>query len=284
MTVAAPIEDFLEAITSQLDATQDRLRLKAVNRPLTFALKDFAIDLCVFVELDSDGQIRLRPAGPNETGASTINISFTTVTRPMIEENTISMELTQSPSLEEMGLAPEETKQLARVGVHNVAQLEKLRERTDEQSVARFSGVDVGRLRHALQTNRPRIDYVQIGSRGPSTPNRPGPGGAAPRLQVRPGQSQLRLRGQRLQEGGATLRARLDGQEIPVLAASLTHADIALPDIAAGTLSIELPDGSRSEFDLVCDDPVVREPTVDAGAGPDDSSTAAAEGDGEGWE
>lgn len=290
MTLAAPIEDFLEAVTSQLDKTQDRLRLKAVNRPLTFALKDFAIDLSVFVELDGEGLIRLRPAGPNEHGASTINISFTTITRPMIEENTISMELTQSPSLEEMGLAPEESKQLARVGVHNQAQLEKLRERTDEQSVARFSGVDVGRLRRAMQTRRPRIDYVQIGNRGPGTPNVPGPGGATPRLQLRPGQSQIRLRGQELQTDGVTLRASLDGRELPVTAASLTHADIALPESTSGRLHVELPDGSHSDFDLdyeadAAPDSATRAAEVRPGADlPALARESSGNANGEGWE
>ena len=37
-------EDFLEAITSQLDRTQDALRLKAVNRPLTYAIRDFSLE------------------------------------------------------------------------------------------------------------------------------------------------------------------------------------------------------------------------------------------------
>ena len=91
MSVATPIEDFLEAITAQLDRTQDSLRLKAVNRPLTFAIKDFNIDLSVFVEMDRDGLVRLRPAGPNESGASIIKIGLTTITRPMIEENTLAM-------------------------------------------------------------------------------------------------------------------------------------------------------------------------------------------------
>ena len=38
MAEAIPNAEFLEAITAQLDQTQDALRLKAVNRPLTFAL------------------------------------------------------------------------------------------------------------------------------------------------------------------------------------------------------------------------------------------------------
>ena len=93
------MEDFLEAIASQLDRAQDALAFKAINRPLTYAIRDFAMALQVFVDLDQEGNVRLRASGPNEVGASTVNIGFTTVTRPMIEENTISLAQTRAPSL-----------------------------------------------------------------------------------------------------------------------------------------------------------------------------------------
>src|ERR1700712_4345130 len=53
------VEDFLAAIASQLDRTQDVLALKAVNRPLTYAIRDFTMELKVFVEMDPGGAIRL---------------------------------------------------------------------------------------------------------------------------------------------------------------------------------------------------------------------------------
>ena len=157
-----PIEEFLEAITAQLDKTQDALRLKSVNRPLTFALKDFNLDLQVFVEMDEQGQIRFRPSRPNEQGSSTVNIGFTTITRPMIEENTVSMELTKSPTLEEVGLEPDERRQLERLGVRNAAQLRRLESQAGDSNLSRLSGVNVTRLRQALQMSRPRIDNIDV--------------------------------------------------------------------------------------------------------------------------
>jgi len=134
-----PIEEFLEAVTAQLDKTQDALRMKAVNRPLTFALKDFAIDLNVFIEMNEQGDILFRPSGPNESGASTVQIGFTTITRPMIEENTVSMEMNQSPSLEDVGLAPDERNRLSKLGVHNAAQLRKLEASAGNSTMSRLS-------------------------------------------------------------------------------------------------------------------------------------------------
>jgi hypothetical protein len=75
-----PIEEFLDALTVQLDKTQDTLRVKAANRPTGFALKDVELDLKVFVEVDADGQIRFRLSAADETGASTVKIGFATIT------------------------------------------------------------------------------------------------------------------------------------------------------------------------------------------------------------
>src|SRR4029078_4266503 len=95
------------------------LALQPCHRPLNSALKDFSLDLHVFAELDPEGHVRFRTAGPNETGASTVHLTFTTITRPMVEENTLSLQATQGPSLDELGLAPDEQKRLEQLGVKN---------------------------------------------------------------------------------------------------------------------------------------------------------------------
>jgi hypothetical protein len=152
-----PLEDFLDAIASQLDRMQDSLRLKAVNRPLTYAVRDFSLDLNVFVDIDTEGRVRFRNSSPNESGASTVRVGFTTITRPMIEENTVELAMTKSPSLDEIGLDPEERRKLERVGVRNVAQLRRLGSSADTSAVARYAGVPIDRLRAALQAGRPRV-------------------------------------------------------------------------------------------------------------------------------
>jgi hypothetical protein len=155
------VEDFINAITTQLDRVQDALRLKAVNRPLTYALKDLSLDLQVFVELDGQGNVRFRTSGPNETGSSTVRLSFTTITKPMIEENTISLAMTRSPSLSEIGLDEEERKRLERIGVNNAAQLDRLGQSTGARAVSRLSGISAERLRQAVTQSRPRLTRVE---------------------------------------------------------------------------------------------------------------------------
>lgn len=281
-----PLEDFLEAITSQLDKTQDALRLKAVNRPLTFALKDFELDLKVFVEMDAEGQIRFRPGGPNESGASTVTIGFTTITRPMIEENTVSMEMTRSPSLEEVGLAPQERKRLERLGVRNAAQLRQLEESTGDSTLSRLSGVNVDKLRNALQMGRPKLDGVSItpqpSRKPPSTlpidappngisarpvppPHEEIPERPEKRLNIPSGVRRVRLNGRNLIDKGRAPQVELNGQRLNVVRAQDHEVEVEIPDeVLTGTLSVSLGEELLDRFE------VVRESAPDDRNGTDD--------------
>ena len=151
------VEDFITSITTQLDRVQDALRIKAVNRPLTYALKELHLELKVFVDMDAQGHVMLRAAGPNEAGASTLALDFTTITKPMIEENTISLAATRSTPLDNLGLKPEEQMRLERLGVTNLAQLDRLRGSTSVSTVARMADMPVERLRQAMVAGHPRL-------------------------------------------------------------------------------------------------------------------------------
>lgn len=175
------VEDFINAITTQLDRVQDSLRLKAVNRPLTYALKDIALDLHVFIEVDAQGNVRFRSSGPNEEGASTIRLGFTTITRPMIEENTISLAMSGSPQLEEMGLDEGERKRLENLGVRNAAQLQNLQKQVRSSSgVTRLTGIPAERLKKMLSYGKPQVTHVvphqpPAPTKPPTMPPKPSP-------------------------------------------------------------------------------------------------------------
>jgi hypothetical protein len=184
------VEDFITSITTQLDRVQDALRLKAVNRPLTYALKELHLELKVFVDMDAQGQVMLRAAGPNEAGASTLAMDFTTITKPMIEENTISLAASRSTPLDNLGFKPEEQRRLERLGVTNLAQLDRLNGSTGVSTVARMAAMPVDRLRQALMAGRPQLGPVAAPAPRPPVASprppvaSPRPPGASPRPPV----------------------------------------------------------------------------------------------------
>jgi hypothetical protein len=241
------VQDFLEAITSQLDRTQDALSLKAVNRPLTYAIRDFSLSLQVFVEMDDEGVVRFRSAGPNETGASTVSVGFTTITRTMIRENTVDIAESQGPTLNDAGLAPAEQRQLERLGVRNVAQLRRLSSESSESAVAQFADLPVNRLRAALQAGRPAVRSVQP----EAPPPRLAPDPAVQRVRVPPGTRRLRIDGENLDGLTSKGNASLDGVGVPIVEAGPSHAVVDLGSYdPRGRLDLRLGDGQTLSFQL----------------------------------
>lgn len=246
------IEDFIDAITLQLDRVQDALRLKSVNRPLTYALKDLTLELQVFVEVDAAGNVRFRSSGPNEAGASTVHLGFTTITKPMIEENTISLAATRSPSLEQAGFNPDERRRMERLGVRTTGQLDQLKASTGLNTVARLSSMPIDRLRAALQMGRPHLDSIEsansTSAHGPAFgTNRSG----LPVIQIARGNGVLHLSGANLVGQHGPPEVRLNDTPLKLLEAEDHRIIAKVPDEAqSGTLEVVLGGGESLRYHL----------------------------------
>ena len=204
---AFPVEAFVQALSAQLDRAQDALALKArTGRPLTFALKDLSVDLKVFWETQSDGRLLLRHASANEEGASTVHLSFTTITREMVQENTISIapedDLRTLDSVAGRDvLGEEDRRKLEMVGVRTVGQFKRLTEGTDPGQMGALLDIPINRLQAALErSSQPVVTRTQSVSQ-PS------------------GRTLLRIVGANLCNGDRP-RVRLDGEPVEVVESS----------------------------------------------------------------
>jgi hypothetical protein len=262
------VEEFLGAVSAQLDRTQDALAAKAAVRPMTFALRDFAIDLQVFVSMDANRNIRLRSAAPGETGASTLKLGFTTITRSMIAENTVSLAVAQAPTLAEVGLKREEQLQLERIGVRTVAQLQTLRASgAGVDGIARLTEglVPADRLREALRRGRPRLFGVAPAPPAPPPAEAPDeepaapsagdpvhtaePAPAAPVVHVPPGTQRLQLMGRNLLGQGGTPAVRLGGRPLETEEVEDDRLVVKLPpDLRSGALEVDLGDDETLQY------------------------------------
>src|SRR5262245_9808905 len=203
---AVPVDEFVQAVGAQLDRAQDALALKVSggNRPLTWALKDLQIELRVFVEFDDRGRMMLRSAGPNEKESSSLHFSFTTITRPMVEENSYQYERESDPrSIDDIRGAADfdgdTQRKLDLLGVRTVGQLKQL----DPMAVQAVMGIPATKLQAALAaSSRPAVTGQEIVQQG-----------GGPKL--------LRIRGANLYSG-VMPEVRLAGQPVEVLDAQPT--------------------------------------------------------------
>ena len=242
---SVPIEQFIQALQTQLDRAQSAMAVKAENLdlPLTFAVKDFSLDLRTHVEVVKS-EVRIRPAGPADKDASTLHLALTTITRPMIKENAkaLSLDPDDEPSLKEAvgdQLTDEEQKRLEWAGVHTVSQLRRLAGSGAGKEVERVADLPVDRLRQALaRASRPFMARID-----PLPPAQEDAAGAPPLLRIR-GRNLLGARPPRVSIGGQAVNV-VKASDRELLIAPMAHQ-------FAGTLSIETGPDSSAEmsFDL----------------------------------
>lgn len=161
-----PIEQFIQALTTQLDHAQSAMAMKARNMslPLTFAVRDITLDLRTHVDFIAS-EVRIRPAAAGDKDASTLHLALTTITRPMIEENSAPTLIDHGePTLKEVAgdsLSDEDRKRLEWAGVQTVDQLRRMQETGGDRVVERVTNLPIDRLRQALaRASAPAIDHV----------------------------------------------------------------------------------------------------------------------------
>jgi hypothetical protein len=245
-----PVEQFIQALTSQLDRVQSTMAMKArAGLPMTFAVKDLSLDLRTHVDM-AGSVVRIRPAGPGDADASILHLQLTTITAPMIQENTRAPAADpDEPSLQDVLGDEEDQRRLEWAGVHTVSQLRDLEREGGEQALQRVSQLPVARLRAALaRAAEPYVSRVVPDWR--ETGN--GSGGDATPL--------LRVRGRNLRSESMP-RVRIDGAAVPVI---MAEEDELLVRPAAeqlgGTLVVETGTGRAAAFALALAVPPPGEP------------------------
>lgn len=242
---ALPLENFIQAVQSQLDKAQTAMTLKArnLNMPLTFAIKDITLDLRAHVEF-AKSEIRIRPAGANDAEASVFHLVFAAITRPMIEENaaTLAIDDPEDRGIDEIegdSLNEDERRQLEWIGVRTVGQLRDMEARGGAKTVQRVTGLKVNRLRAALErASAPLVEHVTPVERA---------AGDTDELPL------IRLRGRNLLGGGGRPRVTVGGETMAVVSAS--DRELLLAPQAhqwSGELSVTPPTGPATAlaFDL----------------------------------
>jgi hypothetical protein len=206
-----PLEHFIQAVQSQLDNAQTAMAVKArnLNLPLTFAIKDITLDLRAHVEF-ARSEIRIRPTAPGDREASVFHLVFTTITRPMIEENAVALsEDPEERTLDDLKdeLSEEERRRLEWVGVRTVSKLREIEAEGGARTVGRVTSLPVERLRRALErAAAPLVEQVL------PLPRPPGEGGAdLPAL--------VRVRGRNLTRKGVP-RVAVSGEPVSVVRSS----------------------------------------------------------------
>ncbi|MCD6640271.1 MAG: hypothetical protein LT071_10220 [Nocardioides sp.] len=161
------LEDFVDSLVVELDKTRETLAVKAINKKLTYSVKEVALDVNAFPTYDGD-QVRFTTARPGEEGASRLTIQLGSVTDQQVRASSKPVEGTApSPSIDELDVDPTTRSKLRRIGVSSVDDLQALEERKVNLKQATDSALDytelARKIRKARRSNEaPRLEGMSI--------------------------------------------------------------------------------------------------------------------------
>jgi hypothetical protein len=118
------LEDFVDSLVVELDKTRETLSIKAINKPLTYTVKDMAMDLNIFPTFDGD-QIKFITAQPGQQGASKVTIQLGSITDQQVRATSKTLQKGDI-SISEIEVDKDTKKQLRKMGVTSAGDLEQI--------------------------------------------------------------------------------------------------------------------------------------------------------------
>lgn len=119
------LETFVDALVVELDKTRETLSVKAINKPLSYTVKDMAMDLQIFPTYDGD-KVKFVTAQPGETGSSKITIQLSSITDRQVRETSKRPAAKDDIKIEEMEIDDEVKGELRKIGVTSISDLNKI--------------------------------------------------------------------------------------------------------------------------------------------------------------
>lgn len=144
------LEDFVDSLVVELDKTRETLAIKAINKPLTYTVKDMAMDLNIFPTYDGD-EIKFITAQPGQQGASKVTIQLGSITDQQVRATSKTTNSKNETVINDIELDKDTKKNLRKIGVTSVEDLQQIENKN--VNIENISGktVDYGKLVNQLK-------------------------------------------------------------------------------------------------------------------------------------
>lgn len=160
------LEDFVDSLVVELDKTRETLAVKAINKPLSYSVKEVALDVNAFPTYDGDA-VRFTTAQPGQDGASKLTIQLGSITDQQVRATTKVREGQPDESLGAIDVDDRTRSKLRKIGVNSVDDLKDLEARKVDLKAATGSDIDYGSLARKISQSRrasaaPSIEGVSM--------------------------------------------------------------------------------------------------------------------------
>src|SRR5215468_7007939 len=119
------LEDFVDSLVVELDKTRETLAVKAINKPLSYTVKEVALDLNIFPSYDGD-EIKFITAQPGQQGASKVTIQLGSITDQQVRATSKIPTGKGDTKIDEIPVDKTTKKKLRKLGITSVGDLKQV--------------------------------------------------------------------------------------------------------------------------------------------------------------
>src|SRR5215510_885900 len=143
------LEDFVDSLVLDLDKTRETLAVKAINKPLTYTVKELSLDLNIFPTYDGD-TVRFTTAQPGQQGASKVSIQLGSITDQQVRATT-KIPSASGVSIDDINIDKGTKKRLRKLGVQSVDDLQRVEKKNVDLKRVADTDIDYRSLANQIQ-------------------------------------------------------------------------------------------------------------------------------------
>lgn len=159
--IAWQLEDFVDSLVVELDKARETLAVKAINKPLTYTVKDVALDLNIFPAYDGD-VVRFVTAQPGQQGASKVTIQLGSITDQQVRATTKPPVAQDDVKLDTIDVDKETKKKLRRLGINSADDLKQVEQKNVDLKQAADADIDYSALANKIRQSRRSSNPPQV--------------------------------------------------------------------------------------------------------------------------
>jgi hypothetical protein len=151
--VAWKLEEFVDSLVVELDKTRETLAVKAINKPLSYTVRELALDLNIFPSYDGD-EVSFVTAQPGQQGSSKVTIQLGTITDQQVRATTKTPGLKNDLDLAEVEVDQKTRKQLRKYGVTSESDIKQIENKNVDLRKASDNSIDYTQLANQIEKSR----------------------------------------------------------------------------------------------------------------------------------
>ena len=153
--VAWQLEDFVDSLVVELDKTRETLAVKAINKPLSYTVRELALDLNIFPSYDGD-EVSFVTAQPGQQGASKVTIQLGTITDQQVRATTKVRGVKDEVDLAEVEVDPKTRKRLRKLGVTSAEDIKQIERKNVDLTKVSDNEIDYTELANKIEKAKRR--------------------------------------------------------------------------------------------------------------------------------